>query len=318
MELQFQFATAGQILFGSGRLKEAGNLARSFGRKVLVICGSNPDRCHPLLAHLQRAECQVKVLPIKGEPTVTDVGNGARLARGLGSEVIIGFGGGSAIDAAKAISALATNHKEVLHYLEVIGDGQPLTEDPLPCIAIPTTAGAGAEVTRNAVIKSPEQGFKVSLRHPLMLPRIALVDPELTLSLPPDVTAQTGMDALTQLIEPYVCRRRSPLTDSICLEGMDRAARSLRTAVTNGADIQARENMCVASLFGGLALANAGLGAVHGFAAPIGGQFDAPMEPCAPHFSPPSCTPTSSPFPGRTNLIQKRSSTAIGTFHGSS
>ncbi|MBI3877416.1 MAG: iron-containing alcohol dehydrogenase, partial [Verrucomicrobia bacterium] len=161
-------------------------------------------------------------------------------------------------------------------YLEVIGKGQPLTQPALPIIAIPTTAGTGAEVTRNAVLASPEHRVKASLRSPFMLPRVALVDPELTRDLPPELTASTGMDALTQLIEPYVCVRANPLVDSLCAEGMRRAARSLRRAFEHGGDAPAREDMAVASLFGGFALANAGLGAVHGFAAPIGGMFPAP------------------------------------------
>jgi alcohol dehydrogenase class IV len=188
----------------------------------------------------------------------------------------MGFGGGSAIDAAKAVAALTTNEGEVLDYLEVIGRGKPLSNPPLPVIAVPTTAGTGAEVTRNAVLASPEHRVKVSLRSPLMLPKVALVDSELTYDLPAELTASTGLDALTQLIEPYVSCKANPLTDSICAEGIRRAARSLRRVFDNGADKSAREDMALASLFGGLALANAGLGAVHGFASPIGGMFRAP------------------------------------------
>jgi alcohol dehydrogenase class IV len=163
-----------------------------------------------------------------------------------------------------------------LDYLEVIGHGKALAHASAPFIAIPTTAGTGSEVTRNAVLASPEYRVKVSLRSPLMLPMIALVDPALTTDLPPAITASTGLDALTQLIEPYVCSRANPMTDALCIEGIQRAARSLRKAFENGSDLAAREDMAVASLFGGLALANAGLGAVHGFAGPIGGMFPAP------------------------------------------
>ncbi len=276
MDLRFQFATTGEIIFGSGRISEIGDHARAFGKKVLIVTGKQPDRAARLIELLKRADCSIQLLPIKGEPTIKEVSAGAKAARAKNIEAVIGIGGGSPIDAAKAIAALATNKGNVLRYLEVIGDGEPLTEAPLPTIAIPTTAGAGAEVTRNAVLKSPEHKLKVSLRHKKMLPEIALVDPQLTLSLPPSVTAYTGLDALTQLIEPYFCKRRSPLTDSLCLEGMDRAARHIRTAYSQGDDLQARENLCIASLFGGLALANSGLGAVHGFAAPIGGMFNAP------------------------------------------
>jgi alcohol dehydrogenase class IV len=188
----------------------------------------------------------------------------------------VGFGGGSALDAAKAIAALLANGGDPLDYLEVIGRGKPLTQPSLPCIAIPTTAGTGAEVTRNAVLASVEHRVKVSLRSPHMLPRLALVDPELTYDLPPAVTASTGLDALTQLVEPFVSQRANPLTDALCREGMRRAARSLRRAYERGDDAAAREDMALASLFGGLALANAALGVVHGFAGPIGGMFPAP------------------------------------------
>ena len=163
-----------------------------------------------------------------------------------------------------------------LDYLEVIGKGQPLTVAPLPFIAVPTTAGTGSEVTRNAVLGSPEHGVKASLRSAAMLAKAAIVDPELTHDLPPHVTASSGLDALTQLIEPYVSPRANPITDALCRDGIPRAAVHLPRAYADGGDAEARENMSTVSLYGGLALANAGLGVVHGFASPIGGMFDAP------------------------------------------
>ena len=193
-----------------------------------------------------------------------------------GATLVIAIGGGSAIDAGKAIAAAAANSGDLLDYLEVIGKGQPLEIAPYPFIAVPTTAGTGSEVTRNAVLGSPEHGVKVSLRSPLMLPRVAIVDPELTVGLPPAITASTGLDALTQLIEPYVSSRANPMTDSFCLDGIRRASASLPRAYQMAATSEARTGMAWASLLGGLALANAGLGVVHGFAAPIGGMFDAP------------------------------------------
>jgi len=191
-------------------------------------------------------------------------------------DVVISLGGGSAIDAGKAIAAVATNGGEPLDFLEVVGKGRELSIPPLPFIAAPTTAGTGSEVTRNAVLGSSGHGVKASMRSPLMLPRIALIDPELTYGLPPAVTASTGLDALTQLIEPYVSARANPLVDAICIEGMKRAAGALPQAFHDGGDVEARRDMSLASLFGGLALANAGLGVVHGFAAPLGGQWKAP------------------------------------------
>ena len=201
---------------------------------------------------------------------------GVELAKAERCELVIGFGGGSALDAAKAIAAMLANGGELLDYLEIIGRGKPLTKPSAPFIAIPTTAGTGAEVTRNAVLASPEHKVKVSLRSPLMLAKVAVVDPELTYDLPSALTASTGLDALTQLIEPFVCNRANPMTDGLCVEGLRRAARSLRMAFGKGRDQDAREDMAVASLFGGMALSNAGLGAVHGFAGPIGGSFSAP------------------------------------------
>jgi alcohol dehydrogenase class IV len=200
---------------------------------------------------------------------------------------VVGLGGGSSIDAAKAIAALLANGGDPLDYLEVVGLGMPLLRPSAPWMAIPTTAGTGAEVTRNAVLASPEHGVKVSLRSPTMLPRVALIDPELTHSMPPETTASTGLDALTQLIEPYVSSRANPMTDSLCREGMMRVARSLRRACEEGDDVAAREDMALASLLGGLALANAGLGAAHGFAAPVGGAFDAPHGAVCAAFLPP-------------------------------
>jgi alcohol dehydrogenase class IV len=225
---------------------------------------------------LSSAGVATEVFSVAHEPTVDDVERGVLQARETGCDLLVGFGGGSAIDTAKAISAMLTNAGSVYDYLEVVGRAQPLTRLAAPCIAVPTTAGTGAEVTRNSVLAASSHRVKVSLRSPLMLPRVALVDPELTYNLPPAITAATGLDALTQLIEPYVCTRANPITDGYCVQGMVRAARSLRVCIEDGANRAAREDMAVASLFGGLALANSGLGAVHGFAGPIGGAFAAP------------------------------------------
>lgn len=270
---RFEFATAGRIIFGAGTLKEVASLAPPIGGKAMVVTGRSPARAAPLLELLPIPHT---TFSIPGEPTVSIVIQGAEHARAERCDLVIGFGGGSALDAAKAIAALCTNPGDIFDYLEVVGKGQPLKHTPLPVIAIPTTAGTGAEVTRNAVLCSPEHKMKVSLRSPLLLPKVAIVDPELTYNLPPTLTASTGLDALTQLIEPYVSIRANPMTDAICREGLRLATRSLRRAFDDGHDKSAREDMALASLFGGLALANAGLGAVHGFAAAIGGMFDAP------------------------------------------
>jgi alcohol dehydrogenase class IV len=269
----FEFATAGRIVFGRGVLARVGALTREFGSRALIVTGRNVERSEQLRELLSRAGIYVQPYAIANEPTIDDAQQGATVARAAQCDVVIGFGGGSAIDAAKAMAALLTNTAPVTDYLEVIGRGLPLETAPAPCIAIPTTAGTGAEVTRNAVLASPHHRAKVSLRSQLMLPRVALIDPELTYTLPPALTAATGLDALTQLIEPYVSLRANAVTDPLCVDGLRRVSRALRLAFGNGRDVAAREDMAVASLFGGLALANAGLGAVHGFAGPIGGAF---------------------------------------------
>ena len=274
--MRFEFATAARIIFGEGTLQEIHSLAPKMGRRPLIITGQTAERYRPLLVILGAAGLDSLTFPVSGEPSVEIVREGAEYAREQGRDFVIGIGGGSVMDAGKAISAMVTNPGEILDYLEVIGKGQPLAEAPVPYIAIPTTAGTGAEVTRNAVLGSPEHQVKVSMRSLHLLPRVALVDPELTYSLLPEITASTGMDALTQVIEPFVSKQANPLTDAICREGMRRAAKSIIRAYQDGEDRAARRDMSLASLFGGLALANAKLGAVHGFAGPLGGMVEAP------------------------------------------
>lgn len=269
MVTSFEFATATRIVFGPGTVGQAATATRAWGRRPLLVTGASVERASVLGLDGQR-------LSIAGEPTISAIREAVAAAREARCDVVVALGGGSVIDAGKAIAALVPNPEDVLVYLEVIGEGQPLAHAPLPFIAVPTTAGTGAEVTRNAVLGAPEQGVKVSLRSPLMLPRLAVIDPELTLTAPPAVTAATGLDALTQLIEPWVSPRANPLTDAFCLDGIRRVATALPRAFHHPGDLSARTDMALAALYGGLALANAGLGAVHGFASPVGGQFDAP------------------------------------------
>lgn len=274
--MRFEFATANRILFGPGCLQEVARFAAGRVETVMVVTGRNRERAQPLLQDLKAHDLKFTIVSINGEPTVDTVGRAADQTKTPPTDLVIGFGGGSAIDAGKAIAALAANPGDPYDYLEVIGKGRPLEKPPLPYVAVPTTAGTGSEVTRNAVLKSTREQVKVSLRSPLMLPRLAIVDPELTLTLPPDTTAATGMDALTQLWEAFVSSRANPLTDALCREGLARAARSIKRAFARPQDLQARRDMCLASLFSGMALANAGLGAVHGIAGPLGGMCDAP------------------------------------------
>lgn len=272
--MRFEFGTATRILFGAGAWREVAPAAAAMGNRAVVAIGGS-ERAAPLLDQLRHHGVETVTFRVRGEPTLEMVLAGVQLARQSGADLVIGFGGGSVIDAGKAVAALLTNDGAPLDYLEVIGSGKPLTKPAAPYIAVPTTAGTGSEVTRNAVLGVPERRVKVSLRSPLMLPRLAVVDPELTCSLPPAVTASTGMDAFTQLIEPFVSNSANPLTDAICSEGMPRVARALRRAYLNGKDAAAREEMSLASLFGGMALTNARLGAVHGLASPLGGMFPA-------------------------------------------
>ncbi len=274
--MKFEFATASRIIFGQGTVKEVAPMASKMGNCALLVTGRNVERAGPLSGSLKNTGMKIVTFSVSDEPTIELTIEGVELARQNASDIVIGMGGGSVIDTAKAIAALLTNSGDITDYLEVIGRGKPLSRPSAPCIAIPTTAGTGAEVTKNAVLTSQEHKVKVSLRSPTMLPDLAIVDPELTYSMPPSLTASTGLDALTQVLEPFVSVKSNPLTDAICIEGLKRAARSLHRAFKDGSDTRAREDMSIASLFGGLTLANSKLGAVHGIAGPMGGMFPVP------------------------------------------
>jgi alcohol dehydrogenase class IV len=269
----FEFATAGKIVAGAGRAAELPGMVAGLGSRVLVCTGADPARHGGLLAGLG---LPAVVVTVAAEPTVELARAGVAAAREHGADVVAAVGGGSVIDLAKAVAMLLGNGGDPLDYLEVIGSGRTITQPAVPCVAVPTTAGTGAEVTANAVLASPAHGLKASLRSPLMIPRVALVDPELTVSCPPRVTAASGLDALTQCLEPFVSVRANPLTDGLAREGLRRAAAGLRAAYADGRDLGARADMAMCSLLGGIALANAKLGAVHGLAGVIGGIADVP------------------------------------------
>jgi alcohol dehydrogenase class IV len=272
----FEFATAARIVFGCGEARQLGAAAALMGSRALVVTGSSPERVRPLVASLESAGIACALFATPSEPAIGLIREGAEYARSERCGAVVAIGGGSAIDTGKALAALLTNPGDPLDYLEVIGRAQPLRHPSAPLIAVPTTAGSGAEVTRNAVLASPEHRVKASLRSPFLLPKLALVDPGLTFDLPRAITASTGLDALTQLIEPYVSSRANALTDLYCADGIRRAAAALPRAWEDGQDREARTGMAFASLLGGMALANAGLGVVHAFAAPIGGMWAAP------------------------------------------
>jgi alcohol dehydrogenase class IV len=280
-DLRFELATPTRIVFGAGCARQVGAIAAGLGRCALVVTGKNPQRARPTLEALAAAGLRATTFSVAGEPSVETARAGVAAALAAACEVVVALGGGSTIDAGKAIAALLANGGDPLDYLEVVGRGQPLTRRSLPFVALPTTAGTGSEVTKNAVLGAPAHGVKASLRSPLMLPSVALVDPDLLVGLPAEVVASSGLDALSQLIEPFVCARANPITDGFAREGLRRSASALRRAYTAarlGAVVAPvdREALALASLLGGLSLANAGLGAIHGFAAPVGGTFAAP------------------------------------------
>ena len=270
--MRFEFATARRIVFGPGTLSEVASMAVEMGRRPLVVTGQSGDRAVPLMHALEKLEMEITRFQVLAEPTIDMALGVVQKARQAACDLVIGIGGGSVIDTGKVAAALITNSGQLMDYLEIIGNAQPLECAAAPYIAIPTTAGTGSEVTRNAVLGSPEHRVKISMRSPFMLPDLAVVDPELTVSLPPSITASTGLDALTQLMEAFVSSHANAMTDGICREGLLRAAESLQRVYENGSDRKAREDMCLASLFSGFALANAKLGAVHGIAGPLGGM----------------------------------------------
>lgn len=276
MGINFEFTTVTQIVFGNRTVSKVPLMLKDKGRKILLVTGRNAARANFLTENLKTEGFSVFPFQVEKEPDTGMISNGVKLAREKDCDAVLGFGGGSVIDSAKAIAALVPNKGELFDYLEVIGKGRKLEEEPLPFIAVPTTSGTGAEVTKNAVIHSPEHHVKVSLRSPLMFPDVAVVDPELTVSVPPEITATTGMDALTHLLETFVSHQANPFIDMLCREGMHRISKSLKKVYENGNDLAAREDMAFAAMLGGMALANVKLGAVHGFAGPMGGMFPVP------------------------------------------
>lgn len=274
--MRFEFATASRVIFGEGSIGELAPAASSLGRQALLVVGRSTGRAAAAIRALHEVGIETVDFHVLGEPTVAIVQEGVAAARSRQCDMVVAMGGGSPIDAGKAIAALLPNPGEIHDYLEVVGMGRALPGPSLPFVAIPTTAGTGSEVTRNAVLTVTEKRAKVSLRGPSMLPRLAIVDPALTYDLPRDVTASSGLDALVQLIEPFLSTAANPITDALCRDGIRRVARSLRRAYDDGSDREARADMALAALWSGMALANAKLGAVHGFAGPIGGLFAAP------------------------------------------
>jgi alcohol dehydrogenase class IV len=271
--MNFDFATAGRLVFGAGRAAELPAVVAPLGSRVLVCTGSRPERHAALLSSLDLPQVMSTV---DGEPTVDRVRSVTQAARDHGADVVLGIGGGSVLDLAKTVAMLLGNGGDPLDYLEMVGRGLPVGRPSVPFVAVPTTAGTGSEVTANAVLTDTRHGVKASVRGPLMLARVALVDPLLTVDCPPAVTASSGLDALTQCLEPLVSVRANPVTDALAREGLRRAGSGLRRAYADGTDVGARTDMAVCAVSGGMALANAKLGAVHGFAGVLGALTGVP------------------------------------------
>lgn len=271
----FSLLSAGEIRFGRGQASSAVPWLKQCASRVLLVHGANPQRAAFLHDALCDAALSVHVFAVTHEPTLDDIEQGVNFARAMQVEAVISLGGGAVIDAGKAIAALMPAQGPLIDYLEVVGTGRVLEADPLPFIAIPTTAGTGAEVTKNAVINVPAHQRKVSLRDNRMLPNLAIVDPTLTDHTPASVTLTSGLDAITQVIEPYLCSRANPFTDALCRAAIPRGIKALMRLMTQECP-DSRDDMAWVSLCGGLALANAGLGVIHGLAGPLGGLCDAP------------------------------------------
>jgi alcohol dehydrogenase class IV len=274
--MDFSFSTSEKIIFGSGKLSQLPEIIGQYGQNALIILGKKYPDPKLLFSLCENSKIKWDCFHVSGEPKIETIDKAVQLGRKIKNDFVISFGGGSVIDTGKAAAALLNNKGSLLDYLEVVGAGNPLKNPSQPHIAIPTTAGTGSEVTKNAVISVPKKKVKVSMRNSFLIPVVTIIDPDLTIGLPRELTASTGMDAFVQVIEPYVSRNSNALVDVFCKEAIPKAAAFLPRAWENGDDRIARENMSFVSLLGGLSLANAKLGAVHGFAGPIGGMFDAP------------------------------------------
>lgn len=274
--IAFDFHCPTRVVFGRGAVRELAALARAFGHRVLVVTGSAPERHRSVWEHLTAGGATPTVITVAGEPTLDAVERAREQARKAGADWVLGVGGGAAMDTAKAVAGLLGENGPAIDFLEVVGGGRPLGGPARPLAVVPTTAGSGAEVTRNAVLTSTAHRVKASLRSPHLYPRVAVIDPELACGLPAGPTAASGLDAITQLIEPYVSRRAQPMTDALCLEGLRRAGRAFPRVLADPGDVEAREGMAFAALVSGIALANAGLGAVHGLAGVVGAVAEAP------------------------------------------
>ena len=276
----FRLARIPQVLFRSGAISDLPAMTEGYGKNIVMVTGSrsfaSSRRADRLLEQLRVRGIKINQVTVAGEPSPGLVDEAVSRLKGARISLVVSIGGGSVMDAGKAISAMMTTDGSVTDYLEVVGSREhPGTK--VPFIAVPTTSGTGSEATKNAVISQVgKEGFKRSLRHDNFVPDLVIIDPELTLECPPDITAAAGMDCFTQLTEAYLSDKGSPMTDALAIEGLKAVSRSLLRSYTNGDDIEARSDMSFAALMSGICLANAGLGAVHGLAGTIGAMFNIP------------------------------------------
>lgn len=282
--MQFEFFTPGKIIFSSGAFEKIPELCAAKGKRLLIMTGGSSLKQSGILDKLASSLCSHGIEfifsnGISHEPQVEDIDEAVQQGIRFGADLVLAIGGGSVIDSGKAVSGVLPNGGSIRDYLEGVGN-KKLISDPLPFIAVPTTAGTGTEATKNAVISSSKEGFKKSIRDDRLLPDIALIDPLLTVSAPPAVTASSGMDAICQLIESYTTKNTNPFCDAIALHHIPIAMRAIRRAYHAPNDIEAREQMSLAALSSGICLANAGLGAAHGFAAGFGVTLGLPHGLC--------------------------------------
>lgn len=276
----FNVTATPNIVFGIGKRNELPKLVKNYGSRIALVIGKSSFKSSnygkQLITLLEDQEIRIEFVSIDKEPTPEMIDEAVVQLKQNTVDAVVAIGGGAVLDAGKAIAAMVCHPGSIVNYLEGVGDTKP-TADTLPFIAMPTTSGTGSEATKNAVISViGENGYKKSLRHDNYIPNVAIIDPELTVSCPPGLTAASGMDAFTQLLESYVSNKASVFTDSLALKGLACIKSGLKAAVENGLDVNARADMSYAALISGITLANAGLGTVHGFASSIGGFFDIP------------------------------------------
>jgi alcohol dehydrogenase class IV len=277
----FGFATIPQLHFGAGKISVLPSTIKAFGSKMLLVTGAHSftssSYSQSLLEQLQSNGIAVERYVIDKEPTPAMIDTAVKKFSHYSPGVVVAIGGGSVLDAGKAIAAMLPLNEPVKDYLEGVGTKPAHPGIKIPFIAVPTTSGTGSEATKNAVLsETGEKGYKRSLRHNNFVPNVAIVDPSLTMSCPPATTAASGMDAFTQLLESYLSTTANPVTDALACEGLKRVSISLMKAYQDGSNLEARTNMALASYLSGITLANAGLGLVHGFASSIGGYFEIP------------------------------------------